>query len=48
MEKEWVKILWDFKTDRHLVHKMPDITVIEKKESLLDVAVVGNDRLDEK
>ena len=33
IDKEEVKILWDFKiqTDKHLAHNIPDITVVEKK-----------------
>ena len=33
LQKEDVKILWDFKTQmaKHLAHNIPDITVVEKK-----------------
>ena len=42
LQKEDVKILWDFKiqTDKHLAHNTPDITVVEKKRVwIIDVAI---------
>ena len=51
LQKEDVKTLWDFKiqTDKHLAHKIPDITVVEKKRVwIIDVAIPGDGRIEEK
>ena len=51
LQKENVKILWDFKiqTDKHLAHNIPDITVVEKKRVWIsDVAIPGDGRIEEK
>ena len=45
------KILWDFKiqTDKKLEHNTPDITVVEEKMiKLIDVAIPGDSRIEEK
>ena len=51
LQNEEVKILGDFKikTDKHLAHNIPDITVVEKKQVwLIDVAIPGDSRIDQK
>ena len=51
IQKEDVKILWDFKiqTDKHLTHNIPDITVVKKNQVLLiDVAIAGDNRIQQK
>ena len=51
LQKEDVKILWDFKirTDKHLAHDIPDISVVEKKRVwIIDVAIPGDGRIKEK
>ena len=51
LQKEDVKILWDFKikTDKHLAHNIPDITVVEKRRVwITDVAIPRDGRLEEK
>ena len=50
LQKEDVKILWDFKiqTDKHLGHSIPDITVVEKKRVwIIDVAIPGDGRIED-
>src|SRR6185436_937871 len=51
LETDDVKVLWDFKlqTDKHLVHNVPDIIIIEKKHIwLVGVAVLGDFRITQK
>ena len=53
MENIEVKILWDFnvEADHVIVHRQPDIVVLEKKEKkalLIDIAVPGDVRVEEK
>ena len=53
MENDEVKILWDFnvKSDLVIVHRRPDIVFIEEKEKnalLIDIAVPGDDRVEER
>ena len=51
LQNKEVKILWDFKiqTGKYLVHNIPDITVVEKKQVwLIDVAIPGDSRIDQK
>ena len=51
LQNEEVKILWDFKiqTDKHLAYNIPDLTEVEKKQmSLIDVAITGDSRIDQK
>ena len=53
MENTEVKILWDFnvETDHVIVHRRPHIVVLEKKEKkalLIDIAVPGDVRVEEK
>ena len=53
MENTEVKILWDFnvETDHVIVHRRPDIVVLEKKEKkalLIDIAVPGDVIVEEK
>ena len=51
LQKEDVKILWDFKiqSDKHLAHNIPDIIVVEKKRVwIIDVAIPGDSRIEEK
>ena len=53
MEIDEVKILWDFniEIDHVTVHRQPHIVVLEKKEKkalLIDVAVPGDVRVEEK
>ena len=50
LQNEEVKILWDFKiqTDKHLAHNIPDIIVLEKKVWLIDVAISGDSRINQK
>ena len=49
LQNEEVKILWDLKIqiDKHVAHKIPDITMVEKKQVwLFDVAIPGDSRID--
>uniref|UniRef100_A0A803TE67 Stress induced phosphoprotein 1 n=1 Tax=Anolis carolinensis TaxID=28377 RepID=A0A803TE67_ANOCA len=51
LENEHTKILWDFRiqTDKVPEHNTPDITVVEKKKVwIIDVAIPGDSRIDEK
>ena len=53
MENDEVKVLWDFnvESDHVIVHRRPDIVVLEKKEKnalLIDIAIPGNVRVAEK
>ena len=51
LQNEEVKILWDFKiqTDKHLAHKISDLTVVKKKQAwLIDVAIPGDSRINQK
>ena len=51
LQKEDVKILWDFKTqtDKHLAHNIPYITVVEKKRLwIIEVAIPEDGRIEEK
>ncbi|XP_062816932.1 uncharacterized protein LOC134293409 [Anolis carolinensis] len=51
LENEHAKILWDFRiqTDKVLEHNTPDMTVVEKKKVwIIDVAIPGDSRIDEK
>ncbi|XP_023238417.1 uncharacterized protein LOC111637209 [Centruroides sculpturatus] len=51
VENECVKILWDFRiqTDKVLEHNTPDFTIVEKKKVwIIDVAIPGDSRIDEK
>ncbi|XP_062819964.1 uncharacterized protein LOC134294068 [Anolis carolinensis] len=51
LKTEHAKILWDLRmqTDKVLEHNTPDITVVEKKKVwIIDVAIPGDSRIDEK
>ena len=48
---EEFKILWDFKIqrDKHLTYNILDIIMVEKKQVwLIDVAIPGNSKIDQK
>ena len=50
MENDDLKILWDFniQTDHLIVHRRPDIVVVNKKEStcdIIDIAINGDTRV---
>ena len=48
LTEENVKIFWYLKiqTDKHLVHNIPDVTVVEKKQVwLIDVVIPGDCRI---
>ena len=52
LQNDEVKILWDFKiqTDKHLAHSIPDITTVEKAQTLyindVAMAIPGIERVD--
>ena len=51
LQNEEIKILWDFKIqkDKYLAYNIPGITVVEKKQVwLIDVAILGGNRIDQK
>ena len=53
MENDDVKILWDFniQTDHLIVHRRPDIVVVNKKDSTrntIDIAVPGDKQVNQK